>query len=111
MRVRTGRTIAPVSYTHLGIRQTIRHAALPEEIAEHQAANQRSRGRQEQDDEDGNDDREEDLLALGDDARLHLSLIHICSSDPEARSSLQAQAPQNSRRAKASSRLLSLIHI
>ena len=47
------------------------HAALAEEVAEHQAANQRSRGRQEQDDEDGDDDREEDLLALGDDARLH----------------------------------------
>ena len=54
-----------------GVGQTIGAAAFTEQVAEHQAADQRSRGRQEQDDEDGDDDREEDLLGLGDDTRLH----------------------------------------
>ena len=58
-----------------GVRQTVGAAALAEEVAEHQAANQRRRGRQKQDDKDGDNDREENLLALGDDTRLnHLDL-------------------------------------
>ena len=39
-----------------GVGQTVRHTALAEEVAEHQAADQRSRGRQKQDDKDGDDD-------------------------------------------------------
>ena len=54
-----------------GVGQTVGAAAFTEQVAEHQAADQRSRGRQEQDDEDGDDDGEENLLGLGNRAGLH----------------------------------------
>ena len=60
------------------IGQTIGHAALTEQVAEHQAADQRSRGGEQQDDEGGNDDRKNDLLGLGNLAALdHLDLAHL----------------------------------
>ena len=60
-----GGNVFPGRVLH-GVRQTVGAAAFTEQVAEHQAADQRSRGRQEQDNEDGDDDREEDLLGLGD---------------------------------------------
>ncbi len=54
-----------------GIAQTIGQAGFLEEVAQHQAANQRSGIRQQQCDKDGNQDGEDDLLGLGHGTGLH----------------------------------------
>ena len=48
-----------------GLGQTVDHAALTEQVAEHQAADQRSCARNEQSDERGDGNRENDLFLLG----------------------------------------------
>ena len=51
------------------------HAALTEQVTKHQHTNQRSCGRQKQADNDGNNNREQDLLQLGNRTKLlHLDL-------------------------------------
>ena len=63
-----------------GVGQTIRHAALLEQVAQHQAAQQRGHGGQHQAGDNGDHNGEEDLFGLGDGAKLlHLDLAHLLS--------------------------------
>ena len=53
-----------------GLGEALRHAGFLEQVAQHQRTDQRRGARQHQGDQHGHDDREDDLLGLGDGAEL-----------------------------------------
>ena len=65
-----------------GVGQTLGHAALTEQVAQHQHTNQRSRVGNQQHYENGHGDGEDDLLRLGHDAKLaHLYLAGLLGGE------------------------------